>query len=104
MEATEVQLGEPMSFTGVSYRNMGEGSLTGADVTQRKTAAPPYPTPAWVTKLGAWSTLHSLQAAQQVGEGPSQGLWPDLPAAPLVSVSSKQLVWSKESSLQHGFS
>ena len=31
---TKVQLGEPMSFIGVTYRNMGEGLLTGAEMTQ----------------------------------------------------------------------
>lgn len=35
---TKVQLGEPKRFTGVSYRNMDEGSLTEAEVTL-KTAA-----------------------------------------------------------------
>lgn len=32
--ATQVQLGEPRSFTGFTYRNMGEASLTGAEMTQ----------------------------------------------------------------------
>ena len=35
---TKVQLGDPKRFTGVSYRNMDEGSLTEAEVTL-KTAA-----------------------------------------------------------------
>jgi hypothetical protein len=33
---TKVQLREPMSFIEVTYRNMGEGLLTGAEITQRK--------------------------------------------------------------------
>lgn len=34
-DVTRVQLEETMSFTGVTYRNMGEASLTGAEMTQR---------------------------------------------------------------------
>lgn len=34
-DTTKVQLGEPTGFTGVTYRNTGEGSLTGAEMTQR---------------------------------------------------------------------
>ena len=33
-DTTEVQLGEPVSFIGMSYRNMGEGLLTGVERTQ----------------------------------------------------------------------
>ena len=29
---TKVQLGEPVSFIGVTYRNMGEGLLMGAEM------------------------------------------------------------------------
>lgn len=36
METTEVQLGEPVSFTGVTYRNMGEELLTEAEMTNRQ--------------------------------------------------------------------
>lgn len=65
-----------MSFIGVAgideqvavtYRNMGEGLVTGAEMTQR--VAAPRPTSAhkgWETR----STLHSLQATQQVRECP----------------------------------
>lgn len=35
-DTTKVELGEPMSFTGVIYRHMGEGLLTGAYMTQRQ--------------------------------------------------------------------
>lgn len=58
METTEVQLGELMNFIGVTYRIRKDA----------QTAAWPKPTPAcWqLTKLGTWSTLHSLQAVQQV--------------------------------------
>lgn len=34
-DTTKVQLGEPMSFIGVTHRNMGEGLLIGAEMTQR---------------------------------------------------------------------
>lgn len=37
-----------MSFTGVIYRNMGEGLFTGAEIP-RKTTASPKPAPAQVT-------------------------------------------------------
>lgn len=40
-----VQRGEPVSFIGVTYRNMVEGLLRGAEVTQRQLAASPKPTP-----------------------------------------------------------
>jgi hypothetical protein len=43
---TEVQLGEPMSFTVVTYRNMGERLHTGKVLTTA--AASPKPIPAWV--------------------------------------------------------
>lgn len=33
-DATKVQLDKPVSFIGVTYRNMGEGFLTGAEMTQ----------------------------------------------------------------------
>ena len=66
--ATKVQFGDPMSFTGVMCipAHMGEGSLTGVEMTQ--TAASAKPTP----ELGTWCTLHSLQAVPQVGERPFQ--------------------------------
>lgn len=65
MEITKVQLGEPVSFTAIPYRIMGEGS--------------PKPTPLQngdnSRKLRSWSALRSLPslpAAQLVGECPSQ--------------------------------
>ena len=39
---TKVLLGEPISFIGVTYRNMGEGLLTGAEMT-------PEPTLTWMS-------------------------------------------------------
>jgi hypothetical protein len=35
-DTTKVQRGEPMSLIGVTYRNMGEGLLPGAEMTQRQ--------------------------------------------------------------------
>ena len=32
---TKVLFGELISFIGITYRNMGEGLLTGAEMTQR---------------------------------------------------------------------
>jgi hypothetical protein len=86
VQNTKVQLGEPLSFIGVTYRSMGKGLLTLAKMTQM-TATSPRLTPAWGTahssqKPGTWSTLHSLQAAHQVGECPFQ-------AAQLVWAGSK---------------
>lgn len=51
---------------------MGEGLLTGAEVTQRHTS--PKPTPAWVTinKARNMDHMQSLQAAIQIGKGASQ--------------------------------
>ena len=40
---TKILLGEPISFIEVTYRNMGEGLLTGAEMTQ-KTSASTKPT------------------------------------------------------------
>ena len=41
-DTTEVQFDEPMSFIGVTYKNKGEGSLLGAEMTQTAVS-----TPAW---------------------------------------------------------
>ena len=35
-DTTKIQLGEIMSFIGVTYRNMGAGLLAGTEMTQRK--------------------------------------------------------------------
>lgn len=34
VDTTNVLLGEPTRFTGVTYRNMGEGFLAGTEMTQ----------------------------------------------------------------------
>lgn len=65
---TKDQLGEPKSFIGVSYRNMGEG----VTYRSRSDSKDGCITKAYANtsdssqKLGAWDTLHSVQAAQQV--------------------------------------
>ena len=58
----EVQFDDPVSFIRVTYRSRNDS----------KAAASPKPTPAYVTvhKARTWSTVHSLQAAQQVRECP----------------------------------
>lgn len=35
-DITKVQFGEPVSFVGVTYRNMGESLLIGGEITQRQ--------------------------------------------------------------------
>lgn len=34
-ETTKIQLSESMSLTGITYSNVGEGLLTGSEMTQR---------------------------------------------------------------------
>ena len=55
-----------MSFTGIPYRNMCEGLLTGAEMTQGQLyhQSPPHYGP---QKTGTWRIE---QTAQQVGENP----------------------------------
>lgn len=36
MDTTEIQLGEPLSFIGLTYSNMGEGLLVAAGMAQRQ--------------------------------------------------------------------
>lgn len=68
INTTKVQLGEPMSFIGITYRNMDEGLLI--EMIQRQLYHRSLPSS---PKLGTQSILHSLQATQQFGECPSQG-------------------------------
>lgn len=42
---TQVQLEEPMSFIGITYWNMGERLLTGAEMTQTAALAHPKSSP-----------------------------------------------------------
>lgn len=59
-------------------------------------AASPRPTQhGWqLTELGTWSTLHSLQAAQQVGECPFQVTLCSKPLPGSMASASRQLFWS----------
>jgi hypothetical protein len=87
---TEVQFGEPMRVLRVTYRNVGEGWLTASKMTQRQPHHPGLL--AKVTAHKNQSALHSLRAAQQVGESlfqGSQSVWL-LQAAWLVSEGSLQ--------------
>ena len=73
MNTTKVQLGEPMSFTGVTYRKRREEAFPGAGITQQQLyhQSPPKHKDSsqnWET----WSTLYILQAAQQGRECSSQ--------------------------------
>ena len=49
LDTTQVQLGEPVSFIEVTYRNMGEELLIGSEMTQRQLHHP-----AWVTLHKRW--------------------------------------------------
>ena len=52
---TRVLLGEPISFIGVTYRNMGEGLVTGAEMTQRQLHCQSLPSVGDSSqKLGTW--------------------------------------------------
>lgn len=69
-----VQVGGPMSFIGVTYKNMGEGLFIGAEVAQRHGSSP-RPTPAPVTACKSWEPRAHCSACErlrQVGELPFQ--------------------------------
>lgn len=50
-DTTNAQFGEPMSFIGITYKWMGEGLFTGAEVTQSHHQKS---TLAWVTAHKLW--------------------------------------------------
>jgi hypothetical protein len=86
MDSTTIQLGGPMSFIGATYRNMGEGLLTGAEITLGQPHHKSLPQRGWwltrsenlrltasptdssrgykVPFPGCWVYLSLLQAAQ----------------------------------------
>ena len=64
---TLVRLGEPMSFIGVTYRNVGARLLTGARTTLPPNAHHSMTEGAQKQETG--SALHNPQAAQQIGWG-----------------------------------
>lgn len=63
---TKVQLGKPVSFLGVGYRHMSEELLPVAEVTQSRYVTKAHP----CLCDHSQKRLHSLKAAQQVGEHP----------------------------------
>ena len=71
MDTTKVQLGKPLTLIGVTY---GYGwEVTRAEMPWRRLHHKVHPSMGdSLQKLGTWSTLHSLQAAQQVGKCPFQ--------------------------------
>lgn len=71
IDTPQSSLVESIIFIKVAYRNTGEWFLTGADITQRQLHHRSPIQHEWqLTKLGTCSTLQSLQAVQQIGEGP----------------------------------
>ena len=100
MDTTNAQLGEPMSFIRVTYRSMGEWLLTGAEITQSQLHHQPHPS------MGNTKLRNLEHTAQPAGtstiwrmSSPSDSSLNLFQAAQLLSASSRQLVWSQESSL-----
>lgn len=62
---TKVQLGELISFIGVTYRNMDGGLLIETEITQR-TAESPKPILAWVTAPGSWKPAVKSRFCRQL--------------------------------------
>lgn len=94
---TKTQLGEPILLIGATYRNMGEGWLTGSETTQRQLHRQ-KPIPAWVTAQESRNPEAAQPAVSLTGWtvslGSSFGLslfW----AAWLVPESSKRFGWSQ---------
>lgn len=63
-DSSRAQFGEPLSFIGITYRNMGEGLFTGAK-KDSKTTAPLNPTPARVTPHESWKPGTYFTACKQ---------------------------------------
>ena len=62
---TKVLLGEPISFIGVTYRNMSEGLLTGAEMTQRQLHRQSLPSIGDSSqKLGTWKTAQHVDGSK----------------------------------------
>ena len=61
-DTTKVQLGKPMSFIGVTYRTMGEGLLTRAEMTQRQVYLHSPPS-AWVRAHKSWDPGNTAHLA-----------------------------------------
>lgn len=72
---TKVLRGEPMGFIGVTYSNMGEGFLTGAEMTQRQ--------------------LHHQTPPQHGDRSEKLETWSNCTARRWLNVLSRCLSWSK---------
>lgn len=72
MDTNKVYLDESMGFIEVNYRNMDEElayrSRNNSEISVLPKAQPSINNNS--QNLGTWSSLHNLQAAKQVGEGP----------------------------------
>lgn len=74
----KVQLGEPVGFIGVSYRNVGEGLRTGAQMTQRQLCHQVPPQHGWQLTTAGKSGAHCTACRQLSGleSAFSKWLWP----------------------------
>lgn len=70
MDTNEVLLGEPTSFIGISYWDMGEELLTGTKITQKQLHFQSQPR-VGLTKMGTWSTQDSLKELNRLKSVPS---------------------------------
>lgn len=59
-DTTKIQLGESVNFIEVIYRNMSQGLLTVAEITQRQQLDRQKPTPVMVHKLENWRALYNM--------------------------------------------
>ena len=97
MDTTKVNLGEPRSLIGVTYRNMGEELHTGGEVIQRQLHHQAHPSMGDSSQSWEhWSTLHSQQAGCRVYlswskplPGSSSGFW----FCQAAGVVAPELVW-----------
>lgn len=80
-DTTKLQLGEPMNFLRITFRNIGERErevITGANMTQRQLPHESPPQDRWqFTKPGTGSTLHNLNRLKSaLSSWPSSGSEP----------------------------
>ena len=92
---TEVQLGKPMSFIGITYRNVGEGYLQDSCITKAHNSM--------MTAHGSWELEAHYRAYSQLNRLESvlsEKVWSKSlhsSLVGLVSASPRQLVWSQDS-------
>lgn len=66
---TKVQLSGPMSSSRLTNRNVGNGLIMRAEMSKRQLQSQsPWQHGGRLQLLGTWSTVSSLQEAQQAGE------------------------------------